>query len=184
MDLKQILETLASIPEDQLSEEDKAMLAELAGKYATEEEPTETPAEEAAESPDMQALEAEAGIEAPMPPAKEMPAEEMPVEAEENMPAPEQMPLPEDLEAVAAEPELQNTQHDEAMIGIQNEISSLRESIEAIKKMLEGVAIREPISEEEAEKEDESVGQKGKPGKMVESEPNITDMLAKKLGGY
>lgn len=183
MGLKELLELLASIPEEQLAEEDKAMLAELAGKYATEEEPTETPAEEAAESPDMQALEAEAGIEAPMMPEQEMPQEQPPVEAQQNTEAPAAEVPVEELEAVASE-QMPVPPQDEVMLGIQQEISSLRESLEQIKQMLEGVAIREPISEEEAEKEDESVGLKGKPGKMVESGPNVTEMLAKKLGGY
>jgi hypothetical protein len=181
MGLKEILDMLASIPEEQLSKEDKAMLADLAGKYAGAPAPESKMPKAEEAKPQLPPAQTNKMPEAK---AESMPAPkpDAPVEAAKNTPAPGPEAMMKELEAVA-QPEMPAPQSQDMMGGIQQEISSLRESIESIKKMLESVAIREPISEEEAEKEEKPVGQKGKPGKTVEAEPNMTEMLMKKLGG-
>ena len=188
MGIKELLELLSSIPEDQLEEEDKAVLAEIAGKYNLSEPqeeqpmaPDQTPEHEAQETPAMESQEHLTGEEA----MDEQPMPEQPA-AEEMSAA--QEPTPEvseaEVEAAMAEPQASMEQTQDATAMLQEEISSLRESIEAIKMMLEKVAIREPVTEEEAEKSEESVGQKSKPGKMVGQEQNMTNALARRLGGY
>jgi hypothetical protein len=85
MAIKEILQQLASIPEEQLAKEDKAFLADLAGKYAGAPAPeSKAPAEEvkqekAAEKPSeqkapvpaemMKAVAEAAGQQAPAPDA-------------------------------------------------------------------------------------------------------------------
>lgn len=187
--MKEILQQLASIPEDQLSKEDKAMLAELAGKYAGAPAPeSKEPVEEAEQAnvePSGQSVEvpvlpeAPAQAEAPKAEGEEALPPEAPVEAAPEANAPE---APEEGIKVEAEVEVPE-QPQGGMEMIQQEIMALKASVDNIKQMLEGLSLREPISEEEAEKEEESVGMKGKPGKMVEQGPNITEMLMKKLGG-
>ena len=93
--------------------------------------------------------------------------------------------------AQPATPELmQPSPNDEvkAMLGgLTQELASIRTEIESLKSALEGVAVREPVSEEEAEQaeaQNQDVGQKVKGSPANVPEKSVATDLIKKLGGF
>jgi hypothetical protein len=71
--------------------------------------------------------------------------------------------------------------------GLTQELASIRTEIESLKSALEGVAVREPVSEEEAEQaeaQNQDVGQKVKGSPANVPEKSVATDLIKKLGGF
>ena len=153
-----------------------------ASKVGDEEEPTS----QASQKDETPAAVTPVGTSTP---AQEQPQEEQSVtpEQEAQEGAPEAPVAEEEVLAAlsqAEQPQPEMQAQEDGMMALHDEIASLRESIEGIKSLLEKVSIREPISEDDADKAEKSVGMKSKPGKAVEAQPNMADMLARKLGGF
>jgi len=187
------IKDLAALTEAQLDQADQEIVRELCEKYGiafeggeplpeeqeTEvEEPLETPKEqvqEAVEGTEEHPEEAaEALAEAAIPP-EEVPVEEVPAEAE----AP--------TEAEAPAPEVNPIDEIKGLVGsVAEEIAALKAEIESLKSTLEGVAVREPIGEEEADALDskETLGQRVKGSPANQPEKNVTNDFIKKLGGF
>lgn len=202
---KQDLEKLVQAA-DQMDPKDQEVVVALAKKYgiATEygkqEAKPEAAPEKKAEAP------ADVKMDAPKPEGKPDLSQAQVVDAEESPepPLPEgSVPPPVQPEAPAAQAApmppavdqptqqlMQPSPNDEvkAMLGgLTQELSSIRTEIEALKSALEGVAVREPVSEEEAEKVDaqsQDVGQKVKGSPANVPEQSVAKDLIKKLGGF
>jgi len=165
MDIKQLLATLLAHAEE-LQSQDVDLLKDVFEAYEFEpievEEPDMSPEHEAQETPETEVLEQETGVEL---------GEPLGEVREEVTPA----PIPTEVVAEAPVNPLD---------GITAQLTELKGEIEALKSLLEKVAIREPISEEEAEKDEEDFGSKGKQGQPNLQEPDVSSTLIKKLGGY
>lgn len=207
---KQDLEKLVQAA-DQMDPKDQEVIVALAKKYGIateygkqEAKPEAAPANKA-EAPTA-AAPADMKTEAPSPEGKPDLNQAQIVEAEESPepPLPEgTVPPPVQAEAPAtpaapmppAAPQttqelMQPSPNDEvkAMLGgLTQELSSIRTEIEALKSALEGVAVREPVSEEQAEMaeaQSQDVGQKVKGSPANVPEQSVAKDLIKKLGGF
>lgn len=209
MDIKQLLATLLAHA-DEIQSQDADLLKDVFEAYGFEpveaEEPDQDPEHEAQESPETEALEQETDVELGEPlgevkeesaPAEAPVAPEAPVTPDAKAPvdapvapteevaekAPEGMEVPPVMDELTQEVPVEEPQED-PLEGVTAELSSLRSEIEALKSLLEKVAVRTPVTEEEAEEEDVKVGAKGKQGMPMPKEPDVQNELVKKLGGY
>lgn len=185
----------------QLDPKDAEIVKALAEKYGVSSE--EAPVEEAAKPADPTVMNAPApeqvvmGSGQPLPPKAEKPVEApvqegqapvlpvpeaKPAEAVEAVteaapvaPAPEMMPKPSPAEEVKM-----------MVADLGSQLVSLKTEIEALKASLEKVAVREPVTEDEAtllEAKKQNIGQrvKGQPSNIPDK--NVMSDLIKKLGG-
>lgn len=189
------IQDLTELTKAPLDQADQEIVRELCEKYGIAfeggEEPLpeeeETGAEETLETPEEQVQEAiegteehpeeaaEALAEAVVPPEEVAPTEEIPpeavVEAVAEAPAPEVNPIDEIKGLVGS---------------VAEEIAALKAEIESLKSTLEGVAVREPIGEEEADalESEETLGQRVKGSPANQPEKNVTNDFIKRLGGF
>jgi hypothetical protein len=201
---KQDLEKLVQAA-DQMDPKDQEVIVALAKKYGISTEYGKKEAETPKEAKSAAPAEAPAGM--PAQPAEQgkpdlgqaqvVEAEEAPEPAlpEGSVPpptAPEQAAV--NMPPAAAQPAtpelMQPSPNDEvkAMLGgLTQELASIRTEIESLKSALEGVAVREPVSEEEAEQaeaQNQDVGQKVKGSPANVPEKSVATDLIKKLGGF
>lgn len=211
MDLKQLLATLLAHA-DEIQDQDAELIGDLVASYKFDpvemEEPDTEPEHEAQETPGTEALEHKTGVELGEP------LGEVSEEVEEGQPGevPGGVEQPQPDMAMATEPAEQPQEGDpleqilgivegqgempmemaqptepvvDPLAGITQQIDGLKGEIQALKSLLEKVAIRTPISEEEAEKEekDENFGAKPQQGQPRPKEFDAKEQLIRKLGG-
>jgi hypothetical protein len=185
------IKDLTALTAAQLDQADQEIVRELCEKYGIAfeggeplPEEQETGAEEPLETPEEQVQEAVEGTE-------EHPEEAAEALAEAAIP-PEEVPADPNIipaEEVPAEPMVEVDPIDEikGLVGsVAEEIAALKAEIESLKSTLEGVAVREPIGEKEADalESEESLGQRVKGSPANQPEKNVTNDFIKKLGGF
>lgn len=178
------IEHLAVLTKADLNESDQEIVRELCEKYGIDVDVEEIVDEETVideKVPEAEVPEVPEESELPNPSEKELP--EVPPEA----------PSDEIIEEVPEVPEVPpeapvEQPIDEVLLAINSfkeEIASLKAEIESLKTTIEGVAVREPISEEEADEIDstESVGQRVKGSPANVPEKSVASILQRRLGG-
>lgn len=190
------IKDLTELTKAPLDQADQEIVRELCEKYGIAfeggeeplpEEEEETGAEEPLETPEEQVQEAVEGTEEHPEEAAEALAEAV-VPPEEVAPeevAPEEIPPEAVVETPA--PEVNPIDEIKGLVGsVAEEIAALKAEIESLKSTLEGVAVREPIGEEEADalESEESLGQRIKGSPANQPERNVTNDFIKRLGGF
>lgn len=190
---KQDLEKLVASM-DQLSPEDVEIVKALAEKYGipieyAEEAPAEAPVEEAVLPADPTIMEAPpteevvVGAEEALPPAPEEVVEAV-LEQAPTEPVVEETPV---LPVEEIMPEPNPAEEVKMMVAdLGSQLAALKSEIESLKSTLEQVAVREPVTEQEAnmiEASKNNIGQriKGQPSNVPDR--NVMNDLIKKLGG-
>jgi hypothetical protein len=179
------LETLLSM-KDQLDPKDAEVIMALATKYGVLPETAEAVQTEAPVIAEGQPATLPAETEQPVLPATETPVEAVQMEEAPALPVMEEQAVLEQP-PVETMPTPSPTEEVKLMVSdLGNQLVSLKNEIEALKATLEKVAVREPVSEEEAnimEAQKQNVGQriKGQPSNIPDK--NVMNDLIKKLGG-
>lgn len=184
MDIKQILATLLANA-DSIQDQDVGLLADMLGSYQFEGEPAEQdPEHEAQESPEVEALEQESGVELgePLGEVQEepIPQGEVPPAVEE---VPAEQPSVEQGAVVEGEPivEDQAIATPDPMEAVLSEIQSLRSEIDALKTSLSKVAVREEVGEDD--EEETEIGARSKPANARVKDNDVQEALLAKFGG-
>ena len=155
---------------------------EVKAPESTEPTPAEAPKEDKPEEPLVPKEEPKQETSPEVP--AESPVKEEPVEKQPEEPKAEDKPATEAVEPEAETPEASEKPAEEAKPDFNQIVSSLSAKMDFIVELLSKVAIREPVSDEEAQKiEDKDLGMKGKSGNPNVKEADVHSELVKKLGG-
>lgn len=159
---------------------------EVKAPESTEPTPAEAPKEDKPEEPSVPKEEPKQET-APEVPA-ESTAKEEPVEKQPEEPKVEDKPATEAVKPEAEVPEASEKPAEEPKAEAEPDykqlVLSLSAKMDSIVELLSKVAIREPVSDEEAQKiEDKDLGMKGKSGNPNVKEADVHSELVKKLGG-